>query len=66
MWSEHGRECFFMSVKLIFDKVYFCRKVKHIPFYNTTKVLETVRMETFERYQHFIVVDNKNRIPAIC
>ena len=29
-------------------KLYYCHKVKHIPFDNTTKVLETVRAETFE------------------
>ena len=45
--------------------VYYCHKVKHITFENTTKVLETVRTETFERYEKFIVVDNKDRIPAI-
>ena len=39
--------------------IYYCHKVKHIPFDNNTKVLETVRTETFERYQQFIVVDNK-------
>ena len=44
---------------------YYCHKVKHIPFDNTTKVLETEKMETFERYQKFIVEDNKSRILAI-
>ena len=35
--------------------LYYCHKVKHIPFDNTTKVLETVRKETFERNKKLIV-----------
>ena len=45
--------------------IYYCHKVKHIPIDNTTKVLETVRTETFEGYQKFTVVDNKSRTPVI-
>ena len=46
-------------------QIYYCHKVKHIPFDNTNKVLETVRIEAFERYQKFIVVDTKSRISEI-
>ena len=38
--------------------IYYCHKVKHIPFDKTTKILETVRTETFI-YHKFIVVDIK-------
>ena len=42
--------------------IYYCHKVKHIRFNNTARVLGTVRTESFEGYQIFIVVDNKSRI----
>ena len=45
--------------------IYFCHKIKHIPFDNTTYVLETLRTETFERYPKMILADNKSRIYLI-
>ena len=50
---------------LLSAQLCFCHKVKHVPFDNITYGLETVRTETFEKYQKFIVVDNKNRMQAI-
>ena len=47
------------------ENIYYWHKVKHIPFDNTTYDLGTVRTENFERYQTFIVVDNKSRTPEI-
>ena len=48
----------YMKCLIVVDVIYYCHKVKHIPFDNTTWVLETVRTETYKRYQIFIVVDN--------
>ena len=58
-------ESYYPSVAFLKSaSIYYCHKVKHIAFDITTSVLETVRTETFERYQIFVVVDNKSRIPA--
>ena len=54
------------TISILIYFIYYCHKVKHVPFDNTTKVLGTVRTETFERYQKFTVADNKRRISAIC